>query len=394
MQTSQQVIDALLRNKKAERYGLIEGPWAETMARWVREGYPTHLVHKRVGQSRWRSEDGMWDEIKEVKQEGDYEEPVPPSDYFGFDIVGTAGWFDWQPKRGVSDLIEETDEWEIRRNGGGAALKYRKRKSGTPEHVDFLMSSREIWERDYRPHIVQWDPGRMGDLAEARKNTQEARDKHQWISFGHMFIWEIARQTMGDINLYSNLILDPGWIHDFNRVYTDMFKIGFDILFKEVGKPDGIWFYEDMGYKAGLFASPKLFRELIFPYYREMIEYFHSLDLPVLLHSCGSVAEALPLIVDVGFDALHPMERKAKNNDPFAFADKYADKLTFIGGLDARTFESNDKDLLKREITNYIEGMKARGARLVFCSDHSLSPAVSFDTYKFAVDVFHDLMML
>ena len=391
MQTSQQVIDALVRRKKADRYGLIENPWPETMAEWVRQGYPTHLVHKKLGQSRWLREDGMW---KEVDKEGEYEEPVPAGDYFGFDMTGTAGWFEYQPLRGVNELVEEGDEWEVRRNGGGASLKYWKHKSGTPEHVDFRMSSREIWERDYRPHLVEWDPGRMGDLDEARKNTKEARAKNLWVGYGHMFIWEIARQTMGDINLYTNLILDPGWIHDFNQVYTAMFKKGFSILFEEVGIPDGVWFYEDMGYKSGLFASPKVFGELIFPYYKEMIDFFHSYDVPVLLHSCGSTAEALPLIVEAGFDSVHPMERKAKNNDPFVFAEKYGDKLAFIGGLDARIFETNDKELLKREMTAYIQGMKDRGARLVFCSDHSLSPAVHLDTYKYAVDVFHDLMYL
>ncbi len=229
------------------------------------------------------------------------------------------------------------------------------------------MTSREIWERDYRSHIVQWDEERMGDIEEQRKNTLVAQKGARWVHYGHMFIWECMRQSMGDVTMYESLVLDPEWVHDYNRVYTDLFKKAFGYLFEHIGMPDGVWLYEDMGYKNGLFASPRLLEKLIFPYYAEMVEFFHAKNLPVVLHTCGSTAEAMPLIIEAGFDAVNPMERKAKDNDPFVFAEKYGDRLAFVGGLDARTFESNDKELIRKEIAHYIDGMKARGSAPGLC---------------------------
>ena len=387
MTTSRELINALLRGDKAERVGLVDYPWGDTLAAWVQQGYPTRKVYKEVGETRWR-EDGK---TEEVKVAGEYEEPVPPWQHFGYDLVGIGPWFDIMPLRGYDELIEETDEWEVRRNGAGAALKYWKHKSGTPEHIDFIMTSREIWERDYRPHLLELDPERV-KVREMKKNLAEAQQAQKWTHFGHMFVWELMRQSMGDVTLYESLILDPGWIHDYNRVYTDFFKKHFAYMFEQVGLPDGVWLYEDLGYKNGLFASPKVLEELIFPYYKEMVDFFHSYGLPVVLHTCGSVAEALPLIVEAGFDALNPMERKALNNDPFVFAEKYGDKLAFIGGLDTRVFETNDKEIIRREVTNYIEGMKARGARLVFASDHSISPNTRYESYLYAVEVYREHM--
>lgn len=389
MQTPREVVDALLRNKKAERIALMDSPWPDALANWVRQGYPTRTRFLYKGQDRWRAEDGK---MVEAEEDGEYEEPAPPWQHFGFDMVGTGGWFDIMPLRDYEELIEETDEWDVKRNGAGASFKYWKHKSGTPEHMDFRMSSRAIWERDYRPHLVEWDPLRMGDILAMRSATGEARQAQRWVHYGHMFVWEIARRSMGDVNLYENLLLDPGWIRDFNQVYLTLFKQAFAALFEELGLPDGVWLYEDMGYKNGLFASPKVFNELIFPYYTDLVAFFHSYDLPVVLHSCGSTAQALPLIVEAGFDALNPMERKAKDNDPFAFAEKYGDRLAFVGGLDARIFETNDRETIRREMIAYIEGMKARGARLVFASDHSLSTNVEYATYQYAVDVFHEHM--
>ena len=389
MTTSRELVKDLIRGGGAERVGLVDSPWADTIAAWVEQGYPTRMARKQVGEQRWRRSDGRW---IDVEVPGEYEEPVPPWEHFGYDLVGVGPWFDIMPWRGYDELVDETDAWDVRRNGAGAALKYWKHKSGTPEHMDFRMVRREIWERDYRPYVLELDEERV-DLKELRKNLAKAKEAQKWVHFGHMFVWELMRQSMGDITMYESLLLDPAWIHDYNRVYTDFFKSHFAYMFEQVGLPDGIWLYEDLGYKNGLFASPKVLGELIFPYYAEMVEFFHSYDLPVVLHTCGSTAQALPLIVEAGFDALNPMERKAKDNDPFVFAEVYGDKLAFVGGLDARVFESNDKELIRREVTHYIEGMKARGARLVFASDHSISTNTRYDSYRYALDVYREHMV-
>jgi uroporphyrinogen decarboxylase len=389
MITSREMVDNLIRGPKAERAGLMGSPWADTIAAWVEQGYPTQMAHKEVGEKWWRREDGRWEEVEVA---GEYEEPVPPWQHFGYDMVGIGPWFDAMPWRGYDELVEETDAWDVRRNGAGAALKYWKHKSGTPEHIDFLMVTREIWERDYRPHLLDLDPERV-DVKGMRSGMAEATAAQVWTHYGHMFIWELMRQSMGDITMYESLLLDPGWIHDYNRVYTGFYKAIFAYMFERAGLPDGIWLYEDLGYKNGLFASPRVLGELIFPYYAEMVDFFHGYDLPVVLHTCGSTAQALPLIVEAGFDALNPMERKALDNDPFAFAEAYGEQIAFVGGLDARVLETNDREIIRRQVADYVEGMKARGARLVFATDHSISTNTRYESYRYALDVYREHMM-
>lgn len=389
MEPGCKVVDDLLRKRKAERVALMDSPWTDAVFQWVQQGYPTQVVYKEVGDARWRPEDGQWEEATVA---GEYVEPVPAWEHFGYDMTGAGGWFDVHPLRDYEELLEETDEWTVKRNGSGAALKYWKHHMGTPEHIDFLMSSREIWERDYRPYLLKFDAERFSDLDKTRENLAKARKAGAWAHFGHLFIWEGMRQSMGDVTMYSSLITDPGWVHDFARVYTEFHQTYYRYLFEHVDLPDGIWMYEDLGYKNGLFASPKVLGELIFPYFKEMVDFFHSYDLPVVLHSCGSTAKALPLIVDAGFDALNPMERKAIGNEPFEFAEKYGDKLAFVGGFDIRIWETNDRALVGREVRNYINGMKDRGARLVFASDHSIPPTVHYDTYQYALDVYRECM--
>jgi len=362
VQTPRELVDALVRGRRAERVGLFDYPWPDTLTKWVREGYRTD----------------------------DDSRPVDPGDHFGFDMRCVGGWFDLLPLRGVHELVEETDEWAIHRNGAGAALKYWKSKSGTPEHIDFRMTSREVWERDYRPHLLELDRARL-DVEGTGKALAYRKGQGLWTYYGHRFVWENMRQSMGDVCMYESLVLDPEWIHDYNRVYTDFFKIHYRVLIEEAGKPDAIWLCDDLGYKNGLFCSPQVLDELIVPYYQEVIEFFNSYDLPVVLHTCGAIEQALPLIIKAGSVGLNPMEREA-GNDPLKYAEQHWDKLAFFGGLDARVLESGDRELIRREVVALIEGMKARNARFVFGSDRSISTDVAYADFQFALDVYREHM--
>ena len=364
MSTSQEIVDAIIHRRPVPRVGLFDSPWGQTLEKWVQQGMPTN-------------------------EEG---KPVNAAEHFGFDLVGIGGWFNIQPKLGVREVLEETDEWQITRNGAGAVFKNWKKRAGTPEHIDFAMTSRAVWDRDYRPHLVgPFNRERLANLDLVRERMARQNERGTWKFYGHLFIWEIMRSMMGDCTLYMSLIDDPDWIHDFARVFTDLFKTAFKIYFDEVGLPDGVWLYEDLGYKNALFCSPKQLEELIFPYYREMVEFFHSYDVPVVLHSCGFTEPALDMIVETGFDALNPMEAKA-GNDTLRIAERYGDRLAFIGGLDARILESGDRDRIRKGVTDLVEGMKSRGASYVFGSDHSLSTLVDYEDFLFALDVYREHM--
>ncbi|NUQ71438.1 MAG: hypothetical protein HUU17_11540 [Chthonomonadales bacterium] len=364
MQSGRDAFDAIMRKRYPERIPCNDSPWSDTLRKWLNEGLPA-------------DENG---------------EPIDITEHFGFDLASCGGWFDWHPIAGCSETVEETEEWKVVRNGSGGLLRWWKKHSGTPEHLDFDMTSRKVWDEKYRPLLVgEFDRQRLGDLDATRRNLDYWRSKGRWCVYGHQFVWENMRGALGDYTMYTALVEDPDWIHDYCRVYTDLYKSAYRILIEEVGKPDAVWLFEDLGYRGRLFCSPKALGELIFPYFAEMIDFFHAYDLPVILHSCGYQAPALPLIVEAGFDALNPMEVKAGNRI-FDFVEKYGDRLAFVGGLDERILESGDRDTIRRGVTDFIQGMKARGARFAFASDHSVSTNVAYADFVYAFEVYREQM--
>ena len=288
--------------------------WPRTLRQWVTQGYP-----KREGGGNGNTESNRVDGGA-----------IAPGDHFEFDLYPVGGWYDLMPIRGVNEVVEETDEWQVERNGAGALLKRWKDKDGTPEHVDFEMTSRDIRERDYRPHLLDVDSDRV-DVEGSREALQCGAEREKWTYYGTLFIWEQMCRSLGDLCMYESLVLDPGWIHDFNCAYTDHLNAHFKILLEEAGVPDGMWLYKDLGFKQRFFCFPKVLNELIFAYYKEVVDFFNSYGVKVLLHSCGFVEEALPLIQEASFDGLNSME-VAAGNGILKFAEDCGDRLVFIGG--------------------------------------------------------------
>jgi hypothetical protein len=156
--TSREIVDGLIRRERVLRLGLYDSPWGDTLSKWAEEeGYP------RNGEGH----------------------PADPCDHFGFDMVGCGGWFDQVPLRGHSEVIEETQEWILKRNGAGAALKTWKHKSGTPEHVDFRMNNRQVWDREYRPHLLTLDPARL-DVNGTRRTLERRKAEGRWTFYGSL----------------------------------------------------------------------------------------------------------------------------------------------------------------------------------------------------------------
>ncbi len=397
--TSRELVMGLLGQGSFDRVGVFEHFWADTLETWLRQGYPSSEPRTAAPA---RPDDGYDIAISHVVpsqlRDNDAPAPISPYHHFDFDMHPCGGGFDLEPIRGYEEVLEETDEWLTKRNGAGAVFKYWKHKSGTPEHVDFRMTNRAVWEQEYRPHLLAVDRERLrggayknSTLNEDRAEVQYALTTGKWAHFGHIGIWEVMRGSLGDLCMYESLLTDPGWVHDFNRVYTDFFKAHFSALFDELGLPDGVWLYDDIAYRSGLFASPRTLRELFLPYYAELVEFFQARGISVILHSCGNVTQALPIIVEAGFDALQPMEVKA-GCDPFRFAREYGDRLAFIGGLDVRLLETNDRAVIERGVAEIVDGMKACNARYVFATDHSVTPLVNYDSYRYALDVYREHM--
>jgi uroporphyrinogen decarboxylase len=195
------------------------------------------------------------------------------------------------------------------------------------------------------------------------------------------------RKALGDIVMLEAMCQNPGWIHDFCQVVTDNILMHMGYILDNIGRPDGIWIYEDMGYRQAPFVSPGLYREMIFPYHKKTAEFIHSYNLPFILHSCGRIRPLLPDIMDAGIDCLQALEVKA-GQDVLEMAEAAENRISFMGNIDIRAFESNSKDTIHNEIVPKLKAVRKRRIPFIFHSDHSIPSSVSLQSYTYALECF------
>ncbi|MCK4324169.1 MAG: hypothetical protein KAW89_06530 [Armatimonadetes bacterium] len=355
MMNSRQRMTALLNREIPDRMGLFEHFWGETIPQyWVNEGYP---------------------------------EGENPHDFFGLDLRGAGGWLDTAPFPGTSELLEETDQWQVARDGRGAILKNWKNKSGTPQHIDFTVKSPKEWA-EYRAPLLELDRHRY-DAEATRQALQEIRSQSKFSTYGNLAFVELLRGTLGDLVWLPALLIEKEWIHDFNSVYLEFFQTHYAQLFEAAGLPDGMFIYEDLGFSNGLWCSPQVMREMFLPYYKALVDFFKSYGLPVILHTCGDIRKAVPMIIEAGFDCLQPMEAKA-GNDVVEFANEYGDELSYMGNIDVTVLNTNDRQRVREEIVRKLEAMRQMRIPYIFHSDHSIPPDVRYDTYCYALELLRE----
>jgi len=332
----------------------------------------------------------FWDEtITKWIQQGYLRDKETPEEHFGFDMMGS--WpFDLAADLDVGEqIIEETCETKLVRNGNGAILRFWKNKSGTPEHVDFEVKDRKGWEVKIRPLLMDKSLYARRIWNKANYDYKDIRDKAQQQN--KFFVWqgvnvfESIHPVCGHEYMLIGMALDPDWVKDMCDVYSTLIIDLMKLLFKKEGKPDGIFFFEDMGFKFKPFMSPQMYNEIIRPAHKKTIDYAHSIGIPIIMHSCGYVEPLIPALIEMGLDCLQAMEAKA-GMDVINLKKKFGDKLVLFGGLDIRVLETNDIEQIASYMQEKIPQLK-KGGGYILHTDHSIPETVDYQTYKNFVEI-------
>ena len=348
--TGKERISRILAGKPVDRIGLMEHFWGDTLQRWTSEGHITE------GESL--------------------------ADHFGFDIEQSP-WFDMRIKIGFEPVtIEEDEETILQKDGNGATLRRHKQHASTPEHVAFDITNREEWETKAKPYLTAC---RERIPFEAyREAKKQAAENERFFCLSGVNVFELMHPVCGHEHMLLGMCLDIDWVKDMVKVYSDMIVDMMTILFEEEGTPDGVWFYEDMGFKLRPFMSPEMYDDIIYPGHKKTIDLCHSHDLPVIMHSCGFIEPLLPGMIKAGIDCLQVIEIKA-GMDLLKIHEEFGDQISFCGGMDARNLVANDLEAIKAELHEKIPVVKKKKG-FILHSDHSIPDTCDYETYRFFVD--------
>ena len=145
------------------------------------------------------------------------------------------------------------------------------------------------------------------------------------------------------------------------------------------GKLDIAWYGDDYGTQKGLLIGATTWRKHFRPRMARLVDLAKSHGMKVMLHSCGSVRELIPDLIDVGIDILDTVQPEAAGMDPRELKESFGDRICFHGTIStAGVLATGSADEVRQEAIDRIE-MMARGGGFCLAPTHTIMPSTPIE---------------
>jgi len=146
-----------------------------------------------------------------------------------------------------------------------------------------------------------------------------------------------ASAFIGMQNLMIKMYEDPDYVRAFLEKITDFFyETSLRTFEAAKGKMDIFFLGDDYGTQLDLIMSHEMWDRFYAPCLKRLFDLAKEFGLKVMLHSCGSVSKLIPRLIELGMDALDPIQVRASNMEPEYLKANFGDHITFHGGLDTQ----------------------------------------------------------
>jgi uroporphyrinogen decarboxylase len=134
---------------------------------------------------------------------------------------------------------------------------------------------------------------------------------------------------------------------------------------------------DDLGAQCGLQICPEDYRKYIKPRHAAYFRQIHELSpARLLFHSCGSVASIIEDFIEIGVEALNPVQVSSSGMNPSSLKKKFGGRIAFWGGIDSQhLLPRGTVNDVKRAVEKTIEEM-GEGGGYVLAAVHNIQPDV------------------
>ncbi len=336
------------------------------------------------------------------------EEPV--LDIIGADamalLIEPRRWKPWTLQDGSPceipmglEIVERDGGWAIPRDDGTpAAVCPEDGYYFDPVNPPLADADGPADIEDEIDHLVRFDwPDYMDEtwqeLACKARCLHEETDRcivgNLWV---HVFA---AGQILrGFANFMMDLAADKPLAHHLMGRLVDCYAPRVEKYIDTLGEHvDVIQVNDDLGQQDGPQLSPELYREMVKPYHRRLWKMIKRLSgKPLLLHSCGSIYDLIPDLIEVGVDAINPVQVSAANMDGALLKREFGDDLTFWGGgCDTQTvLGRRTPEQVRDEVRHRVDQFGDDGG-FVFCQVHNVQHDVPPENVMAMYEAINDL---
>lgn len=235
---------------------------------------------------------------------------------------------------------------------------------------------------DKHPWPNPRDPARWEGLVEEAKALHDAGEYAIILGSVGLTVGllQTAQWLQGFEDCYVNLAGSPAFM---NKLLDKLMEL--DLAFWELFLPvvgpylDIILYADDFGGQDGLLMSLEMYRRYFKPCYQQIFSLIREKapHIRIFFHTCGSVYDLIPELIELGVDILNPVQVAAAKMDTKQLKKEFGDDITFWGGgVDTqRVLPNGTPQEVKDEVKRRIEDL-APGGGFVFNTVHNIQQDV------------------
>jgi len=206
-------------------------------------------------------------------------------------------------------------------------------------------------------------------------------------------IFEQPARTMGLENFLMALVREPQFVDRLMDRITDIYIESCNNYLDLLGDYIQVFtFWDDVCTQDGWMIRPDLYRKLIKPKQKRLVEAIKKkTQAKLFYHSCGATFDLIPDLIDLGFDILNPVQVSARGMDTKRLKQTYGKDMVFWGGaVDTQSVLPFGKpqevvDEAKRRIDDL-----APGGGFVFAAVHNIQAFVPPENIVAMYDAAYD----
>ncbi|MGQ9576665.1 MAG: uroporphyrinogen decarboxylase family protein [Thermoguttaceae bacterium] len=197
------------------------------------------------------------------------------------------------------------------------------------------------------------------------------------LLYGFADVWQRPGLVRGWEGMFLDMAERPEWVHFLCRKFTDFYREDYTRAAEATaGRIDLYLLISDLGSQTGPLISGAMFRQLVWPYLKEMIDCIHGLGGRVLYHSCGAIWPFIPDLIALGVDVLDPIQPVGPEMAPERLKSQFGQHLCFHGGIDMQhLLPHGQPEQVRAEVRRYCEVL-GRGGGYILAPAHLFQPDV------------------
>lgn len=213
----------------------------------------------------------------------------------------------------------------------------------------------------------------LGALADRAKRQYEATDRAV-VALWRCHYLQAGQLMRGFEQFFVDLAEAPDLVHAILDRLHDAYLGRLDAFLRAFGRwIDVVFLTDDLGTQRKGLLSVRMYRTMIYPYISKLVGRIKSAGKKVVMHSCGAVSDFVPSLIEMGVDALNPVQVSAGGMNPRDLVRKYGRDMAFWGGgCDTQhALNAVDPEVVRADVRRRLDEF-GPDAHLVFTQVHNV----------------------